>query len=75
MFIISNISYKTFIAVLKPGFYLWPQQELTRGQKKRSARTFAKYRGVFFRESSRLRIFVREVNAKRELFSWADRSA
>ena len=26
----------------------------------------------FFRESSRLRIFVRGVNAKKELFSWAD---
>ena len=24
------------------------------------------------RESSRLRIFVREVNAKQELFSWAE---
>ena len=26
----------------------------------------------FLRESSRLRIFVRGVNAKKELFSWAD---
>ena len=26
----------------------------------------------FLRESSRLRIFVRAVNAKKELFSWAD---
>ena len=26
----------------------------------------------FLRESSRLKIFVREVNAKKELFSWAD---
>ena len=26
----------------------------------------------FLRESSRLRIFVRGVNAKNELFSWAD---
>ena len=27
---------------------------------------------TFLRESSRLRIFVRGVNAKKELFSWAD---
>ena len=26
----------------------------------------------FLRESSRLRIFVRGVNAKKELFAWAD---
>ena len=26
----------------------------------------------FLRESSRLRIFVRGVNSKKELFSWAD---
>ena len=26
----------------------------------------------FLRESSHLRIFVRGVNAKKELFSWAD---
>ena len=28
----------------------------------------------FLRDSSRLRIFVRGVNAKKELFSWADLS-
>ena len=25
----QTFSYETFIAVLKPGLYLWPQQELT----------------------------------------------
>ena len=38
-------------------------------RKKKGLRELAR---SFLRESSRLRIFVRGINAKKELFSWAD---
>ena len=44
----------------------------SRGEKKMVCASLREISRSFLRESSRLRIFVRGVNAKKELFSWAD---
>ena len=41
-------------------------------EKKKVCANLREISRSFLRKSSRLRIFVRGVNAKRELFSWAD---
>ena len=44
----------------------------SRGEKKMVCASLREISRSFLRESLRLRIFVRGVNAKKELFSWAD---